>query len=77
MVQDDVRMGELIIKGQVFGAVTEQVGDAFIGVPFAGILGLGSAKLSVADTTPIFDNMKNLGLIRQKIFAVYMSNVKP
>ena len=75
LMQDHVKMGELIIKDQVFGGVTEQEGDAFIGVPFAGIIGLGSAKLSVAGTVPIFDHMKNLGLIRQKIFAVYMSNV--
>jgi hypothetical protein len=52
------------------------LGDAFIGVPFEGILGLGSAKLSVAESSPIFDNMKNLNLIEKQIFAVYLANVK-
>lgn len=50
------------------------MGDAFIGVPFEGILGLGSAKLSVAESSPIFDNMKNLNLIEKQIFAVYLAN---
>lgn len=38
----------MIIKKQIFGAVVEEKGEAFIGVPFAGILGLGSKKLSIA-----------------------------
>lgn len=65
LVKDDIKLGDLTIDNQVFGAVTDQLGDAFIGVPFEGILGLGSAKLSVADTSPIFDNMKTMGLIQQ------------
>jgi len=32
----------MIIKDQVFGEVSEEKGEAFVGVPFAGILGLGS-----------------------------------
>ncbi len=64
-----------MVKNQIFGSVTEQIGDAFEGVPFAGIIGLGSAKLSVANSVPLFDNMKDLGLIKQKLFAVYMTDV--
>jgi len=33
------------------------MGEAFIGVPFSGILGLGTPKMSAADTLPLFDNM--------------------
>ena len=32
LISDDVSIGGLIVKGQVFGAVIEEDGDAFIGV---------------------------------------------
>ena len=57
-MQDNLYLGDIMLSKQIFGAVTEQEGDAFEGVPFEGILGLGSAKLSVANSVTVFDNMK-------------------
>jgi len=37
--------------------VIEENGRAFIGAPFAGILGLGFPSIAAAHTLPVFDNM--------------------
>lgn len=51
------------------------MGEAFIGVPFSGILGLGPPSLAAGDTIPLFDNiMKNKDL-KYNIFSVYLNPV--
>ncbi|XP_005699718.1 PREDICTED: pregnancy-associated glycoprotein-like [Capra hircus] len=45
----------------------------FKNAPFDGILGLGYPNLSVGGTTPIFDNLKEQGVISQPVFAFYFS----
>ena len=32
LIRDDIRIGNLLIEQQVFGAVTDEEGEAFIGV---------------------------------------------
>jgi len=49
------------------------MGEAFIGVPFSGILGLGTPKMSAADTLPLFDNMMENHLIQDNIFSIYLN----
>jgi saccharopepsin len=73
LISDHVQLGQMVIPNQVFGVVSEEKGDAFVGVPFAGILGLGSRKLSVAESKTIFENMWERGLIKEYVFSVYMS----
>lgn len=51
------------------------MGEAFIGVPFSGILGLGTPKMSAADTLPLFDNMMENHLIQDNIFSIYLNPV--
>ena len=45
----------------------------FQNAPFDGILGLGFPSLAIQGTTPLFDNLKNLGLIPYPLFAFYLS----
>ena len=41
----------------MFGAVIKEKGEAFLGSPFSGILGLGLPKLAAAGSKPVFDNI--------------------
>lgn len=52
-----------MIENQIFGQVYREIGEAFIGVPFSGILGLGNPSMSAAETLPLFDNMMKNKLI--------------
>jgi hypothetical protein len=72
---DNVQIGDLVIKDQIFGLVTKEIGEAFIGVPFSGIIGLGTPSQSVADSTPLFDNMMKQNMLENNIFSIYLSPV--
>lgn len=72
---DDIHLGDIVIKNQVFGAVYREVGEAFVGVPFSGILGLGTPQMAAADTLPLFDNMMKEKIIKNNIFSVYLNPV--
>jgi len=53
--------------------VSEEAGDAFEDVPFAGILGLGFPKLAAENTVPPFDQMMANHKLQNDIFSVFMT----
>ncbi|XP_057583487.1 pregnancy-associated glycoprotein 2-like [Hippopotamus amphibius kiboko] len=71
---DTVRIGNLINLDQAFGLSKHQIGMDH--VLYDGILGLGYPSLAHQGTTPIFDNLKNRGIISHPVFAFYLSNRK-
>ncbi|KAB0340556.1 hypothetical protein FD754_023026 [Muntiacus muntjak] len=73
--RDTVRIGDLVSTDQPFGLSVEQSG--FEGLPFDGVLGLNYPNLSVTGCIPIFDNLKNHGVISEPVFAFYLSKSKP
>ncbi|KAB0339883.1 hypothetical protein FD754_023575 [Muntiacus muntjak] len=73
--RDTVRIGDLVSTDQPFGLSVEQSG--FEGLPFDGVLGLNYPNLSVTGGIPIFDNLKNHGVISEPVFAFYLSKSKP
>ena len=42
-------------------------------VPYDGILGLAYPSLAIDGTSPVFDNLNNLRVISQPVFAFYLS----
>jgi len=71
---DDVNIGDLKIKEQLFAEVTEEPGLAFAFGRFDGILGLGYDTISVNKIVPPFYSMIDQGLLDEPVFAFYLSD---
>ncbi|XDA87644.1 hypothetical protein R6Z07M_017322 [Ovis aries] len=72
--QDVIQIGNLLHFNQTFTLSQKLSKDFFQNVPFDGVLGLGFPSLAIQGTTPLFDNLKNLGLIPHPLFAFYLSS---
>jgi len=73
--QDHFHLGPVIVKDQVFGEITSEIGDVFVQGKFDGILGLSYPALSAADYTPVFDNIINQRLLTPNMFSFYYSQL--
>lgn len=71
---DDVHIGDLVIKKQDFAEATNEPGLAFAFGRFDGILGLGYDTISVNKIVPPFYNMVNQGLLDEPVFAFYLAD---
>ena len=74
--QDDVTIGDLVIKGQHFAEATAEPGLAFAFGRFDGIMGLGYDTISVNKIVPPFYNMMNQKLIDEPVFAFYLGDAE-
>src|SRR2546421_339589 len=72
--EDILKLGDLEIKKQLFGEVTEEPGLAFAFGRFDGILGLGYDTISVNHIPPPFYNMIDQGLLDEPVFAFYLGD---
>uniref|UniRef100_A0A0D6QWU6 Peptidase A1 domain-containing protein n=1 Tax=Araucaria cunninghamii TaxID=56994 RepID=A0A0D6QWU6_ARACU len=72
--QDDLRIGDLKIKNQLFGEATSEPGLAFAFGKFDGILGLGYDSIAVNHIPPPFYNMMDQGLLDEPVFAFYLGD---
>ncbi|XP_057833302.1 cyprosin isoform X2 [Cryptomeria japonica] len=71
--QDHVRLGNMLVKDQVFAEATDEPGLTFLAAKFDGILGLGFQQISVQNVLPIWYNMINKGLVENPIFSFWMN----
>ncbi|KAH1209688.1 Aspartic proteinase A1 [Glycine max] len=71
--QDNVQVGDIIIKDQEFAEITREGSLALPALPFDGILGLGFQDTSVGKVTPVWYNMLEGGLISHKIFSLWLN----
>jgi len=71
---DDVNIGGLNVKGQVFAEITTEKGLSWIAAKFDGILGFAFQSISVDNVTPVWYNLLSQGLITNPVFGVWLSN---
>ncbi|GAY35518.1 hypothetical protein CUMW_016780 [Citrus unshiu] len=71
--QDNVKIGDMIIKDQEFVEVTKEGLLPFLALQFDGILGLGFQDIAAGNATPLWYNMVRQGHISQKIFSLWLN----
>ncbi|KAG0580921.1 hypothetical protein KC19_4G210900 [Ceratodon purpureus] len=70
---DDVTLGDLTVKGQVFAEATKEPGVTFVTAKFDGILGLGFKEISVNHVDPIWYNMLSQKLVQEPVFSFWLN----
>ncbi|XP_011006459.1 PREDICTED: cyprosin-like isoform X2 [Populus euphratica] len=71
--QDSVEVGDLVVKNQDFIEATKEPGVTFLASKFDGILGLGFQEISVGNAVPVWYNMVNQGLVKEKVFSFWLN----
>jgi len=74
--QDDVTIGDITIKDQLFAEATAEPGLAFAFGRFDGILGLGYDSISVNKIPPPFYTMIEQGKLDYPVFAFYLGGTE-
>ncbi|KAG2331414.1 hypothetical protein Bca52824_002594 [Brassica carinata] len=70
---DDIKVGDLVIKDQEFIEATNEPGITFLVAKFDGILGLGFKEIAVGNSTPVWYNMVEKGLVKEPIFSFWLN----
>ncbi|CAL9232986.1 unnamed protein product [Arabidopsis halleri] len=70
---DDVKVGDIVVKEQEFIEATTEPGITFLLAKFDGILGLGFKEISVGNSTPVWYNMVEKGLVKDPVFSFWLN----
>nr|XP_043623821.1 phytepsin-like [Erigeron canadensis] len=71
--EDNVQVGDLVVQNQIFIEATREPGATFLAGKFDGILGLGFKNISVGNAVPVWDNMVNQHLVKEKVFSFWLN----
>ncbi|CAL0304856.1 unnamed protein product [Lupinus luteus] len=71
--QDNVKVGDIIIKDQEFAEITWEGSSELLPLPNDGILGLGFQDISIGKVTPVWYNMIEQGYIHQKVVSLWLN----
>ncbi|KAA8536687.1 hypothetical protein F0562_029165 [Nyssa sinensis] len=71
--QDNVEVGDLVVKDQAFIETTREGSLSFVLAKFDGILGLGFQEISVGDVVPVWYNMVEQGLVKEEVFSFWLN----
>ncbi|XP_022870077.1 aspartic proteinase-like [Olea europaea var. sylvestris] len=71
--QDNVEVGDLVVKNQEFIEATREPSVTFLVAKFDGILGLGFQEISVGNATPVWYSMVKQGLIKEPVFSFWLN----
>ncbi|KAI3818792.1 hypothetical protein L1987_12610 [Smallanthus sonchifolius] len=70
---DIVEVGDLVVKDQEFIEATKEPGVTFLAGKFDGILGLGFKEISVGNALPVWDNIVNQHLVKDRVFSLWLN----
>ncbi|KAL3519442.1 hypothetical protein ACH5RR_017591 [Cinchona calisaya] len=71
--QDNVKVGDLVVKDQEFIEATKEPSVTFLVAKFDGILGLGFREISVGNTVPVWYSMVQQGLVKEPVFSFWLN----
>lgn len=71
--QDNVSVGNLVVKDQVFIEATREGSLVFVLAKFDGILGLGFQEISVGNAVPVWYNMLQQNLVGEEVFSFWIN----
>lgn len=71
--QDNVKVGDLVVKDQEFIEATREPSVTFLVAKFDGILGLGFREISVGNAVPVWYNMVKQGLVKEPVFSFWLN----
>lgn len=71
--QDNVKIGDLVVKNQDFIEATKEASITFLAAKFDGIIGLGFQEISVGKAIPVWYNMLNQGLVKEPVFSFWFN----
>ncbi|GMN44125.1 hypothetical protein TIFTF001_013305 [Ficus carica] len=71
--QDNVQVGDVVVKDQVFIEATREGSLSFLLAKFDGILGLGFQEISVGNVTPVWYNMVQQDLVSDEVFSFWLN----
>ncbi|XP_042478322.1 aspartic proteinase-like [Macadamia integrifolia] len=71
--QDNVVVGDLVVKDQEFIEATREPSVTFLVAKFDGILGLGFKEISVGGAVPVWYNMVDQGLVKEPVFSFWIN----
>lgn len=71
--QDNVEVGDLVVKDQEFIEATQEGSLTFVLAKFDGILGLGFQEISVGNAVPVWYNMVQQGLVKEEVFSFWLN----
>ncbi|XP_020268108.1 phytepsin-like isoform X2 [Asparagus officinalis] len=71
--EDNVELGDLVVKGQEFIEATREPGVTFLAAKFDGILGLGFKEISVGNAVPVWYNIVEQGLVKDPVFSFWLN----
>ncbi|XP_022861870.1 aspartic proteinase oryzasin-1-like isoform X2 [Olea europaea var. sylvestris] len=71
--QDNVGVGDVVVKDQVFIEATKEPSLTFLIAKFDGIIGLGFQEISVGDQVPVWYSMVDQGLVDEPVFSFWLN----
>ncbi|XP_059662497.1 aspartic proteinase-like [Cornus florida] len=71
--QDNVKVGDLVVKNQEFIEATSEPSVTFLVAKFDGILGLGFREISVGNAVPVWENMVKQRLVKEPVFSFWLN----
>ncbi|KAL5539255.1 hypothetical protein UlMin_044841 [Ulmus minor] len=71
--QDNVLVGDVVVKDQIFIEATKESSLTFVLSKFDGILGLGFQEISVGNATPVWYNMVQQYLVDDEVFSFWLN----
>ncbi|XP_050206438.1 cyprosin-like [Mercurialis annua] len=73
--QDNVKVGDLVVRNQDFIEATKEPGITFLASKFDGILGLGFQEISVGKAIPVWYSMVDQGLVKEQVFSFWLNRI--